>query len=506
MTRLDSIRDACFAFVDQDGGKRAFSLGQTQLAVDATVAWLEHTNRNGSRTLVVDLPNCPAFVWLLLACARTGHMLVALNHRLSPADKQLRLEQLQGTVAQDYQAVGPDEAACLEAAVQRAIDGPGGPSCTASPSWTPGALLESAARGEIALVMFTSGTTGTPKAATLTWGQLLASARMANKMLGCGRTSLWQAALPLCHIGGLQVVLRSFLAQAPFLLYARVNPGQLLQDAQDHAATHVSVVDKMLQDLLAEDVSRTEPAIGGYQCLLLGGAALNWQTLDRARAAHARVFASFGMTETASAVAWAPADDAFDGGAALSPDIEARVLDPNQEGKGLLALKGPCVTHGYLNAQADFTSDGFFITGDVARLERGRLYVYERLGDMFVSGGENVYPAEIERAINQIPGVSASYVFGMQDPTWGRVPVALVEGGGAGNESPASQARPSSAGVAPACDALAQAISQELAGHLSRFAQPRHVVVVPTIPRHGIGKIDRKAAQRLAEQHLQNLC
>ena len=93
---------------------------QTQRSVNATVAWLEQNGWADKRALAVDLPNCPVFVWLLLACARRGQMMVTLNHRLSATDKQLRLAQLHGTAARDCQVIGADEAACLEAAVSSA--------------------------------------------------------------------------------------------------------------------------------------------------------------------------------------------------------------------------------------------------------------------------------------------------------------------------------------------------------------------------------------------------
>ena len=93
--------------------------------MDATAAWLEQNGWTDKRALAVDPPNCPAFVWLLLACARRGQMLVSLNHHLSAADKQLRLAQLHATAAQDCQVIGADEAACLETAINCAANGSG---------------------------------------------------------------------------------------------------------------------------------------------------------------------------------------------------------------------------------------------------------------------------------------------------------------------------------------------------------------------------------------------
>ena len=471
--------DFCFAFVDADGGERLFTSAQVEYMVHAVSARFGRAIAQGSDAIVVDLPNCPLFVCVLLACARTGLALVALNHRLSEDEKSLRLAQLEGklnvgVVVDERWRRAFEESVRVERASAAHM-----PAGRASFEGRPAGALEAADPDALALVMFTSGTTGVSKAVQLTWGQLIASANAANDSLGCDGDSLWQAVLPLYHIGGLQVVLRSFLAECSFVLYARCDAGRLLDDATRFGATHMSVVDKILQDLVSADAGRRIPVLSAYRCLLLGGAALNERTLAAARRAHARVYASYGMTETASLVACSLVDDSFDGGLRLLAGTEARLIAPDGDGTGELSLRGLSICRGYLNATMRRTDGGFFLTGDRARVVDGLLYVSERVGDMFVSGGENVYPAEVERCIDEVEGVSACYVFGMPDEVWGRRPVAVVE----------SASDP---------ELVEVMVKAHVADHLAGFCRPERIVVVPRMPRSGIGKIDRAAARALA--------
>ena len=136
----------------------------------------------------------------------------------------------------------------------------------------------------------------------------------------------------------------------------------------------------MLQDLLA---ANDDDTLSHYRCLLLGGAAPNPATLSRAVAAEARVYASYGMTETASQIASARVTSSSAGPLTLLPGYEARVVNPDESGAGQLAVRGPGVFPGYLNARTPSTADGFFLTGDTATCERGKLTVFERTGDMF---------------------------------------------------------------------------------------------------------------------------
>ena len=470
--------DCCLAFVDSCGGEERYSLAQAVGLAREVARRLRPRLTQPSSAVAVDLPNRPLFVWALLACALLGRPFVALNHRLSPDEKRLRLGQLEGRLE-----IGAtiDEGWMLAAAGKDS----GEPVTALDADAGPDDILRAADPDAVAVVMFTSGTTGTPKAAALTWRNLLASAEASNESLQCGAKSLWQGVLPLYHIGGLQVALRSLVAGCPLRLYARFDADRVLEDARRCGATHISVVDKVLRDLVEADRRLGGHVLPGYRCLLLGGAALNEATVAAARDAGARVYASYGMTETASQVANRLVDGSFDGGLRLLPGVEARILDPDADGAGELALRGPSVIGGYLNAPARRDSDGFFLTNDRASMRGGLLYVCERIDDLFISGGENVYPAEIESCLNQVEGVSASCVLGVPDETWGRRPAALIE----------SSLDPR----------VAEKRAREHAQRcLSALSRPDVVIAVREMPRQGIGKPDRAAVRALLEERLKH--
>lgn len=554
MVRLNPQR-TCFSYVDKDGNIEALSYRETRMIAAGLASLLRRHGVALGDAVAVDLPNQPACVFLLLAAAYGGFTLVTLNNRLTDAEKQARLLDLQRsrafnvaytvdesnvanlirTVANDAtgtaEAAGPGHAqrtsfyartniATAEARSTRALGRAGrsrGAAARRREDEARQDALESVIhfaergahvfdRGATAVVMFTSGTTGRSKAVPLTWENLCGSAAVSNASLNRHGEGLWQIALPLYHVGGLQMVVRSLLNANPFILYQRFDAERVLADAARRGATHISVVDKMLQDMLA---SSHASGVGRYECILLGGGPLNAQTLGRALAMRARVYASYGMTETASQIANSLVTPGFTGGMSLLEGYEARIVDAGPDGFGRLAVRGPGLFGGYLNARAAYTADGFFLTGDTAAIAPdGMLYVKERTDDMFISGGENVYPAEIREKLLRVPGVADAYIFGAPDDTWGRRPVGFIERGGA-----AAPAAGGPAGIAAGVAGqrartlsdrrFAQEVAQVAAPQLSRMYQPKHLFALPRFPRTGIGKVDRDALRRLYEQRIE---
>lgn len=554
MVRLNPQR-TCFSYVDKDGNIEALSYRETRMIAAGLASLLRRRGVALGDAVAVDLPNQPACVFLLLAAAYGGFTLVTLNNRLTDAEKQARLLDLQRsrafnvaytvdesnvanlirTVANDAtgtaEAAGPGHAqrtsfyartniATAEARSTRALGRAGrsrGAAARRREDEARQDALESVIhfaergahvfdRGATAVVMFTSGTTGRSKAVPLTWENLCGSAAVSNASLNRHGEGLWQIALPLYHVGGLQMVVRSLLNANPFILYQRFDAERVLADAARRGATHISVVDKMLQDMLA---SSHALGVGRYECILLGGGPLNAQTLGRALAMRARVYASYGMTETASQIANALVTPGFTGGMSLLEGYEARIVDAGPDGFGRLAVRGPGLFGGYLNARAAYTADGFFLTGDTAAIAPdGKLYVKERTDDMFISGGENVYPAEIREKLLCVPGVADAYIFGAPDDTWGRRPVGFIERGNA-----AAPVTGGLAGIAAGVAGqrartlsdrrFAQEVAQVAAPQLSRMYQPKHLFALPRFPRTGIGKVDRAALRRLYEQRIE---
>lgn len=539
MVRLNPQR-TCFTYVDETGAVDALSFRETYLFSAGIARLLRRRGVRRGAAVAVDLPNSPAFVLLLLAAAYGGFSLVALNNRLTDAEKRARVADLQ-RVRPGFVVMTIDEASAssLLSVVSDEISGVAshGKRGHARTSFTTRSTLaatqarttralgrasaKQAARrredmarhdavesiihfaehgshvfvgDETAVIMFTSGTTGRAKAVPLTWDNLCESARVSNEVLNRHGVGIWQIALPLYHVGGLQMVVRSLLNSNQFVLYRRFDADRVLADAARKGVTHISVVDKMLQDMLD---SPKAPVLSCYECILLGGGPLNAKTLDRAIAIPARVYASYGMTETASQIANCLVDKRFSGGMHLLPGYEARIMGPAANGFGRLAVRGPGLFSGYLNAQAAHTADGFFLTGDTAAIDEvGTLFVKERTGDMFISGGENVYPAEICEKLMRVPGVSDAYVFGAPDPKWGRRPVGFIERayGGASDSG--------DLGNLSAFE-FSRYVEQSVSPQLSRVYRPKSLFALERFPRSGIGKVDRAALRELYDQRIQ---
>ncbi len=500
--------DQVFAtFVNAAGAEASYTYRQVRLAAAALARRLQAMGVGRGDAVVVDLPNNLEFLLFVLASAYGSFTLVTLNHRLSSAEKHMRLLELEHeglhvscTVDKAYVKKlmgrmrsklrdGDDdflEAAYADMPHTRVIMGSHQDVVEDTVHFAERAahLFDPDVR---AVIMFTSGTTGKPKAVPFTWRQLVAAATAANRSTAPSDGGLWQAVLPFYHIGGFQVIVRSVVNGTPLRAYVRFDAERVLHDAKIYRATHISVVDRMLQGMLSIDERDGEQPgrLGVYRCILLGGGVLNPQTVRRTLRAGVHVYASYGMTETSSQIANAPITRGFTGGLKLLDGYEARIVDPAEDGYGRLAVRGPGVFDGYLNAKAAFTVDGYFLTGDTAALRNGLLYVKERTDDMFVSGGENIYPAEIAYAIRQAPGVEDAYVFGVSDRRWGRRPVAIVE-------------RSRDRGSLSAHD-----VRRSMEGRLSKITMPDNILMVDELPRRSIGKIDREAAEELYANRLE---
>ncbi len=327
---------------------------------------------------------------------------------------------------------------------------------------------------DAALIVLTSGTTGGPRAAVLSRGALLASAAASAANLGWRDDDCWLLAMPIARVGGLSILTRCLIARRTVALAPAFDAAQLPAFVQRHGVTLASLVPTMLARVLDAHPQWSPPS--RLRAVLLGGAAAPAKLLERAAQRRVPIVVTYGCTETCSQVVATPYEHRFEAGRCGAgrplPGAQLRVAD------GHIEVRGPMRMAGYLG-EPPLDPQAWFDTGDLGEFDAGGfLHVKARAGDLIISGGENVYPVEVEQALEAFPGVAAAGVFGVPDDTWGQVVAAAV----------VMRGRPVDEGE----------LAAFLAARLSAHKRPRRICELPSLPHTGAGKLDRAALPSLA--------
>lgn len=297
-------------------------------------------------------------------------------------------------------------------------------------------IQEEISLAEICTIMYTSGTTGNPKGVMQTYGNHWWSAVGSALNLGLTDKDGWLCAVPLFHISGFSILMRSVIYGMPIVLHEKFDVEKTLKDITEKQVTIMSVVGTMLTRIVETLGNRRLPE--HFRCMLLGGGPAPLPLLEACVANAIPVFQSYGMTETSSQiVTLSPEYSIKKLGSAGKPLFPSEVkieLDNKTSASagqaGEIVVKGPNVTSGYLHrldATKEKIRNGWLYTGDIGYLdEEGFLYVLDRRSDLIISGGENIYPAEIEAVLLSHPDVADAGVTGMEDVQWGQVPIAFI--------------------------------------------------------------------------------
>ncbi len=395
--------------------------------------------------------------WLFAAWACHATV-VPIGPRLGRQQRQQRLERVPLHVLVDPGATDPI----------RVLRAPAGR--TGEPRLDP----------EIPLIMFTSGSTGVPKAVQISHRNLRAAAQ-ANAARVTGDTeTVWYDPLPLEHMGGLMPIVRAPLYGMTSIIDDDLDPTRLSDRLQTSGATAISLVPTMLRRWL----SALDAVPEALEAVLVGGAATPPALVQQSLARGVPLFVTYGMTETTSQVATAtPAMLAADP-ATVGPPLDGVTLQtldatgaPTEPGGvGVVVVRGPMLTPGYIDGNRSAFGTGGFRTGDEGIIDtRGWVRIVGRADRRIVSGGETVDPQVTERVIASVPWVGDVWVGGLVDDTWGERVVAVV-----------------SADDVPQIDALTTVVAEAL----DPAHRPRAIYLTDALPRTPTGTVDARAVRR----------
>ena len=467
---LQTARKFTYADVDRRTGQLTAALAQLGIAKGDRVALLA--------------PNCAEYFELQFACGRLGAIMLPLNWRLTVPE----LEYILGDSSPKLLVHDKSFAQQARALSKNLLEiDCGNPDCTyeralATATGQPAPI--EVTHDDVAMVMYTSGTTGHPKGAIITHGMVFWNCVNLGIPALISPKTVQLVVLPLFHTGGLNCYANPVLhAGGTILIMRAFEPGLALDYISDTSLgiTHFFGVPAPYQFMMqhpnfqSAELSRLQIAgVGGAPCALA--------ILEGWSARGVPLVQGWGMTETSPAGTMLDAADAIrkvgSAGKAMM-HTAIRIIgddgkDVDQGGIGELLIKGPNITPGYWNkpeATASAFTDGWLHTGDAARMDdEGFVYIVDRWKDMYISGGENVYPAEVENVLFQLPQVADAAIIGVPNERWGEVGMAII--------------------VRKADQALEEGdVIRHCLGRLAKFKVPQAVTFVDVLPRNATGKV-----------------
>ena len=320
---------------------------------------------------------------------------------------------------------------------------------------------------DIAVIMNTSATTGQFKSVPLRWGQIRAHVQASKEVLGKTEQDNWLIVLPLFHVSGLSILLRSLYNGTAVTILPKYDEAQVLKLIESENINMMSLVPTILTQL--------EPSITHHKLrvILLGGEFIPMALIDACEKKSLPIYKTYGMTETFSqSVTFSVLDYPHkrDSVGKPLPGMQVRIDKPDADGVGEIHLTGPMVMTGYIDKEP---IDGDLNTDDIGYVdEDGFVYILNRRKDLIISGGENIYPKELEDLVYTLPSVKECAVVPVPDPKWGQVPALFV----AFHD-----------GESMTADEIVSFMTKSLA----KYKVPKYVKILPDLPRNGTGKIVR---------------
>ncbi|MFC7686741.1 o-succinylbenzoate--CoA ligase [Ureibacillus sp. GCM10028918] len=421
-------------------------------------------------------PSQPRLIFIMFACMHLQCEMVMLNRKLSKTELTYQIEDAQVEKVlvddEDLSLLPDDKKPILFSVVEDSMRH----SYEIGKEWPLDQTIS---------VMYTSGTTGHPKGVRQTVGNHQASALASVLNIGLSEQDVWLCAVPLFHISGFSILVRSLLYGNAVKLYKKFDQDGAVMDIANGHVTHMSAVAVMLQRVLQGLEEKELEASAKFKMILAGGGPVPENYIERAHRLKLMVSQTYGMTETSSQTATLPNEDALRKlGSAGKPLFfnQIQIADASSPGEmGEILIRGPHVTPGYIGrfSEKSSTIDGWLHTGDIGYLdEDGYLFVVDRRSDLVISGGENIYPAEIENVLLSHEAVQEAGVCGVEDETWGQVPAAFI---------------------VLKSDVTKFELIQFCSGRLAKYKVPKYFYFVTSLPRNGSDKLMRRKLKDLVE-------
>ncbi|MCC6197306.1 MAG: AMP-binding protein [Burkholderiales bacterium] len=484
------------ALVCADG---AMSYGALARAIGAAAAALAaHGVARGDRVAHLGYNGAEQIV-LLFACARLGAMFVPLSWRLAPPEHRSMLDDCRPRVLVACDPFVEPVAAVAVAAHVPVRVARGGPR----PGWIAWDAFAATApqeappregrRAAPVLLCYTSGSTGAPKGVVHTQDALAQNAANSTHMHDLTSRDVVLTTLPLFHVGGLNIqTLPALHAGATVVLHPRFDPAAVVRSVERDGVTLTVLVPAQLE-LLAREPGWATADLSRLRAITTGSTIIGEAFVRRDLQRGVPLLQVYGATETCPIAAYQRVDDAMNhpgsvGKAALHCEI--RLVDADDRDvaageSGEILVRGGNVMSGYWQKPRETAAaleGGWYHSGDVAHVDaEGWLHVDGRRRDVIISGGENVYPAEVENVLAECPQIAEVAVVGRPDERWGEAVVAVV---------------------VPAAGATLtrESVCALLAGRVARYKHPRDVVFAASLPRTALGKVKREELKRLARR------
>src|SRR6202048_4136561 len=480
-----------------EGETFTYAVFNTRIEQTARALKAECRVSRGDRVAILSL-NRPDYLVLLYACARLGAMLVPLNWRLAVAEqlfilsdasvKLLVLERAFAEVLPVLQTRLPDTGIVgLDFAPPQGIAFEALPTRARSEGRNPDTDLSCPL-----LIVYTSGTTGRPKGAVLRQEALLWNAVMSQHMHGLTSGDHILTVLPFFHVGGLNIQTTPALHHgATVTIHPRFTPDATLAAIARDRPTLTVLVPATIQ-AVTEHPDWASTDLSSLKAISTGSTIVPPHLIDRFVARGVPVLQVYGSTETCPVAVYTRlGGDLSRAGSTGLPGLccEAAVIDDSgvelpPDTVGEIAVRGPNVFYEYWGneeATREALHDGWYRTGDIGRRDAdGYFWVHDRKKNLIISGGENIYPAEVERVLLEHPDVAECGVIGRPDARWDEVPIAYVIRRKGGSVDAAG-------------------LQAHVQSQLARFKVPREFVFVEDLPRTALGKVQHCMLRQLAE-------